>query len=115
MSPERKGLRQIVETLRQEVNYVLQGRSPEEDRRIRRIAENPSSISPRDIDLFRESVLLEIMFRGRCDDTNPIGAKTVYRNLDKLSPEELKQLTIEDAIRKAGLWKLLPQKGKDTV
>lgn len=52
MSPERKNGLKLTQTVQkavgnalEKIDYVLQGRSPEEDARIRRITMDPSSIS----------------------------------------------------------------------
>lgn len=103
MSPERTSLKQIVKKIGEKVDYVLQGRSPEEDARIIRILNNPSGISEKDIASWIGERLDDAFYSH---NTTAI-AFIATKRINSLPPDELKKRVLEDAAFKAKKWRLI--------
>lgn len=106
MNPEKKGLKQIVRTFGQKVDYFFQGRNPEEDARIKNLAANPSNISQKDRYLFMSEQIAE----GLCGPGgSALRTMLIERYFSLLPQDKLDVRVIEDAVLKAKLWGLIPK------
>lgn len=106
MSPEGKGLQQIVRGVGQKVDYFLQGRSQEENDQIIEIVKNPFNVSQTDIDIWRGEYIAEALSGP---DGSSLRAMLVKLKIDLLPQKELKKRVLEDAMMKAEKWGLIPK------
>lgn len=109
MSPEKRislgeKVRKATKGFLSRADYVLQGRSPEEDARIIKIAMNPSSISYKDRACFMsEQVIKCLSYPGG----SALLAMLTEQQLSSLPQDQFDKRVVEDAMFKAKKWELI--------